>query len=86
MLKSLALVIVLGLSMFTCALYIFQDVAVELTEELSGKPDFIIGNYTDGNLVASLLSHKLGVTQVSKIFCVWGLNGEAFLALTVRWC
>ncbi|KAL3145535.1 Sucrose-cleaving enzyme [Trebouxia sp. C0010 RCD-2024] len=26
-------------------------------------PDFIIGNYSDGNLVASLMSHTLGVTQ-----------------------
>lgn len=41
-----------------------QDVAQELTVELPGKPDFIIGNYTDGNLVASLLCHQLGVTQV----------------------
>lgn len=68
-------------------IYIFQDVAVELTEELSGKPDFIIGNYTDGNLVASLLSHKLGVTQVSNLMCqsyVWVLNEEEFWALTVR--
>jgi sucrose synthase len=40
-----------------------KDVAVELTEELGEKPDFIIGNYTDGNLVASLLCHRLGVTQ-----------------------
>lgn len=40
-----------------------QDVAVKLTEELSEKPDFVIGNYTDGNLVASLLCHKLGITQ-----------------------
>jgi hypothetical protein len=41
-----------------------QDVARELSTELTGKPDLIIGNYTDGNLVASLLSHRLGVTQV----------------------
>ncbi|XBI36216.1 hypothetical protein VPH35_121770 [Triticum aestivum] len=27
------------------------------------KPDLIIGNYSDGNLVATLLAHKLGVTQ-----------------------
>ena len=27
------------------------------------NPDFIIGNYSDGNLVASLMSHQLGVTQ-----------------------
>ncbi|XP_022932290.1 sucrose synthase [Cucurbita moschata] len=40
-----------------------EDVAQELTKELQGKPDLIIGNYSDGNIVASLLAHKLGVTQ-----------------------
>ena len=34
-----------------------------LKAELGGKPDFIIGNYSDGNLVASLLSRRMGVTQ-----------------------
>ncbi|MBN2491646.1 MAG: sucrose synthase [Planctomycetes bacterium] len=34
-----------------------------LLGELGGKPDFLIGNYSDGNLVASLLSRRLGVTQ-----------------------
>lgn len=41
-----------------------QDVANEIAGELQAKPDLIIGNYSDGNLVASLLAHKLGVTQV----------------------
>jgi len=40
-----------------------EDVAHELAKELEGKPDLIIGNYSDGNIVASLLAHKLGVTQ-----------------------
>ncbi|XP_022960819.1 sucrose synthase-like [Cucurbita moschata] len=40
-----------------------EDVAQELAKELQGKPDLIIGNYSDGNIVASLLAHKLGVTQ-----------------------
>ncbi|KAM7256799.1 hypothetical protein ACFE04_012540 [Oxalis oulophora] len=40
-----------------------EDVAAEISKELQGKPDLIIGNYSDGNIVASLLSHKLGVTQ-----------------------
>ncbi|XP_042451625.1 sucrose synthase 1-like [Zingiber officinale] len=40
-----------------------EDVAEELAEELQATPDLIIGNYSDGNLVASLLAHKLGVTQ-----------------------
>ncbi|OWM84066.1 hypothetical protein CDL15_Pgr009313 [Punica granatum] len=40
-----------------------EDVANEIAGELQGKPDLIVGNYSDGNLVASLLAHKLGVTQ-----------------------
>ena len=35
----------------------------ELMAELGARPDFIIGNYSDGNLVATLLSERLGVTQ-----------------------
>jgi sucrose synthase len=34
-----------------------------LKAELGGKPDFILGNYSDGNLVASLLAGRMGVTQ-----------------------
>ncbi|GLT85667.1 hypothetical protein SLE2022_038500 [Rubroshorea leprosula] len=40
-----------------------EDVATEIAKELQGKPDLIVGNYSDGNIVASLLAHKLGVTQ-----------------------
>ncbi|GLT56205.1 hypothetical protein SLA2020_292660 [Shorea laevis] len=40
-----------------------QDVGNEIVAELQGLPDFIIGNYSDGNLVASLLAYKMGVTQ-----------------------
>lgn len=40
-----------------------EDVATELAKEFQGKPDLIIGNYSDGNIVASLLAHKLSVTQ-----------------------
>ncbi|KAG4946628.1 hypothetical protein JHK87_042635 [Glycine soja] len=40
-----------------------EDVALELAKELQAKPDLIVGNYSDGNIVASLLAHKLGVTQ-----------------------
>lgn len=35
----------------------------ELRAEFGGKPDLIIGNYSDGNLVAFLLSRRMGVTQ-----------------------
>lgn len=40
-----------------------EDAASEIVAELQGIPDFIIGNYSDGNLVASLLAYKMGVTQ-----------------------
>ena len=51
---------------WNCNSLLNQDVANEIAGELHAKPDLIIGNYSDGNLVASLLAHKLGVTQVSQ--------------------
>lgn len=39
------------------------DAERELRAEFGGKPDLIIGNYSDGNLVAFLLARKLKVTQ-----------------------
>ncbi len=40
-----------------------HDVEKEICAELHGRPDLIIGNYSDGNLVATLLSQRLKVTQ-----------------------
>ena len=40
-----------------------RDVEYELLGEMGGKPDVVIGNYSDGNLVATLLAQSLGVTQ-----------------------
>jgi len=40
-----------------------SEVESELLSELGGRPDLIVGNYSDGNLVASLLSQRLHVTQ-----------------------
>jgi sucrose synthase len=40
-----------------------DDAATELQSEFLGRPDLIIGNYSDGNLVASLLSDELDVIQ-----------------------
>jgi sucrose synthase len=48
------------ISLFGCS----QDASNETAAELQGVPDLIIGNYSDGNLVSSLLSYKLGSTQV----------------------
>ncbi|KAF8036113.1 hypothetical protein BT93_C1957 [Corymbia citriodora subsp. variegata] len=42
-----------------------EDAMIELAGELQCKLDLIIGNYSDGNMVASLLAKKLGVTQCS---------------------
>lgn len=39
------------------------EVETEVLAELTASPDLIIGNYSDGNLVATLLSQSLGVTQ-----------------------
>jgi sucrose synthase len=39
------------------------DAERELRAEFQGKPDLIVGNYSDGNLVAFLLAKHLEVTQ-----------------------
>jgi sucrose synthase len=39
------------------------DCERELRAEFQGRPDLIIGNYSDGNLVATLLSDRMDVTQ-----------------------
>jgi sucrose synthase len=39
------------------------DAEKELLVEMGGRPDLIIGNYSDGNLVATLMSQRLKVTQ-----------------------
>ncbi|MFH1195575.1 MAG: sucrose synthase [bacterium] len=40
-----------------------EDSYTALTAEFEGKPDLIIGNYSDGNLVSYLLAKKFRVTQ-----------------------
>jgi sucrose synthase len=40
-----------------------EDSIHELTSEFHGDPDLIIGNYSDGNLVSSLLSDHFGSIQ-----------------------
>ena len=40
-----------------------EDVRQALLAELGCRPDLIIGNYSDGNLVASLLAQELHITQ-----------------------
>ena len=40
-----------------------DDSFIELSAEFGGRPDLVIGNYSDGNLVSYLLSRKFEVTQ-----------------------
>nr|CAB38021.1 sucrose synthase [Craterostigma plantagineum] len=40
-----------------------EDAGKEIRAEMKAVPDLLIGNYSDGNLVASLLAYKMGVTQ-----------------------
>ncbi len=39
------------------------DAEKELYAEFQGRPDLVIGNYSDGNLVSFLLARRLNVTQ-----------------------
>src|SRR5690606_29152269 len=39
------------------------DAETEVLAELGTRPDLIIGNYSDGNLVATLMAGRLRVTQ-----------------------
>ncbi|KAK1322441.1 Sucrose synthase 7 [Acorus calamus] len=40
---------------------ILVEATVKILDHMEGKPDLIIGNYTDGNTVASLMASKLGI-------------------------
>lgn len=40
-----------------------EDSYKELLAEFGERPDFVIGNYSDGNMVAFILSNKFGITQ-----------------------
>lgn len=39
------------------------DVGRELLAEFGGRPDLVVGNYSDGSIVATMLAHQLEVTQ-----------------------
>ncbi|MCH92366.1 sucrose synthase 6-like, partial [Trifolium medium] len=45
-----------------------QDATTKILNLMEGKPDLIIGNYTDGNLAASLMASKLKITQPSGLW------------------
>jgi sucrose synthase len=59
------------------------DAERELLAELGGmRPDFVIGNYSDGNLVASIMAHRLGVTQCN---IAHALEKTKYLLSDVYW-
>jgi len=58
------------------------DVERELVAEMSGQPDLIIGNYTDGNLVATLLAERMGVTQCT---IAHALEKTKYLLSAMHW-
>ncbi|KAJ6959797.1 hypothetical protein NC653_037993 [Populus alba x Populus x berolinensis] len=43
----------------------FDEVTTKILDLMEGNPDLIIGNYSDGNLAATLMAGKLGVTQAT---------------------
>ena len=59
------------------------DVAGEIQAELGGKPDLVIGNYSDGNLVATLLSHYMNVTQCN---IAHALEKTKYSDADINWC
>ncbi len=61
-----------------------KAVKAELHKAGHGEnPDFIIGNYSDGNLVASLMSHALGVTQCN---IAHALEKTKYNDADINWC
>ncbi len=58
------------------------DAERELLAELGNRPDLIIGNYSDGNLVATLLASRLKVTQCN---IAHALEKHKYLFLDLYW-
>ncbi len=59
-----------------------NDAQKELLAELGARPDFIIGNYSDGNLVATIMAHRLGVTQCN---IAHALEKNKYLLSDLHW-
>ena len=54
----------------------------QVVNEMLGKPDLIIGHYSDGNLVAHLLAEELDVTHCA---CVHALEKTKYLLSDLHW-
>jgi sucrose synthase len=58
------------------------EVEREAAAELGGRPDLILGNYSDGNLVASLIGMRLGVTHAT---IAHALEKTKYLLSALHW-
>ncbi|MGH8813037.1 MAG: sucrose synthase, partial [Advenella sp.] len=59
-----------------------HDIEREALAQLSARPDLVIGNYSDGNLVASLISKRMGVTQCN---IAHALEQSKYLHSALHW-
>jgi sucrose synthase len=61
------------------------DAAQELRAELGAVPDLVVGNYSDGNLVASLLCHRFGV-GATQCNIAHALEFTKYRDGDIKWC
>lgn len=59
-----------------------HDIEREALAQLSGRPDLVIGNYSDGNLVASLIAKRMGITQCN---IAHALEQSKYLHSALHW-
>ncbi|KAI4299664.1 hypothetical protein L6164_033099 [Bauhinia variegata] len=59
-----------------------QDATTKILDLMEGKLDLVVGNHTDGNLVASLMASKLGITQGT---IAHGLEKTKYEDSDVKW-
>jgi sucrose synthase len=59
-----------------------EEAKATVVNELLGKPDLIVGHYTDGNLAAHLLAEQLGATHAA---CVHALEKTKYLLSDAHW-
>jgi sucrose synthase len=59
-----------------------SDTEREILTQLRHRPDLVIGNYSDGNLVASLLSQRMGVTQCN---IAHALEKTKYIFAALKW-
>ncbi len=59
-----------------------REVEREAAAEMGGRPDLILGNYSDGNLVAALIGMRLGVTHAT---IAHALEKTKYLLSALHW-